>query len=198
MLERLAGRLTSETTPKGTLVLIPARRSAITAFCSPIVVVWAVIAAVHYSHVLAAPRPEDSEFTLQLIAVGIYIAGLCFFIGWLSWILTGETILTLGSDEMKVQHRIFGIGMDTHKFIPSDIRNLRYTPPVESWPFRTYTDPSTSSIRFRVGHRSYRLAKGITEAEAFALLLEMHKVYHFSQGFALDRLEILNSRYQKN
>jgi hypothetical protein len=46
-----------------------------------------------------------------------------------------------------------------------------------------------------VGNRSYRLAKGITEEEAFALILEMHKVYHFSQGFALDRLEVLNSRY---
>jgi hypothetical protein len=166
-----------------------------TALCSPIVVVWAVIAAVHYSHVLAAPRPEDSEFTLQLIAVGIYIAGLCFFLGWLSWILTGETILTLGSDEMVVQRQIFGITMHTLRFSPNDIRCLRYTPPVESWPFKSYTDPSTSSVRFRVGNRSYRLAKGITEEEAFALILEMHKVYHFSQGFALDRLEVLNSRY---
>ena len=196
MPETLAGRLTREETPRGTHVLIPARRSAITAFCSPLVVIWAIIAAIHYWHLLAMPHPEDSQFTLQLIAIGIYIAGSVFFVGWLSWIFTGETILTLSSDEIKVQHRVFGITIDSQRISPDDIRSLRYTPPVDSWPFKTYTDPSTSSIRFRVGQRSYRLAKGITEAEAFALLLEMHKVYHFSQGFALHRLDVLNSRYQ--
>ncbi|MDR3750041.1 MAG: hypothetical protein P4K94_01010 [Terracidiphilus sp.] len=167
-----------------------------TAFCSPVVVIWAVIAAIHYWNVLVAPHPENSEFTLQLIAIGIYIAGSCFFAGWLSWILTGETILTLSPDEMKVRHRVLGIGLDTYRFSPSDIHNLRYIPPVDSWPFKTYTDPSTSSVRFRVGHKSYSLAKGITETEAFALMLEMHKVCQFTDGFALDRLEVLNSRYR--
>jgi hypothetical protein len=196
MVEKLEGRLTSEATPEGIHVSIPVRRSAMTAFCSPIVVIWAIIAAIHYWRMLMMPRPENSEFTLQLISIGLYAAGFCFFLGWLSWIVAGETVLTLGSGEIKVQRRIFGIGLATHRFSPGDIRNLRYTPPVESWPFRTYTDPSTSTIRFRVGNVAHHLVKGITDTEAFSLILQMHRVYQFTQGFALDRLDILNSRYR--
>ena len=179
MLEKLAGRLKWERTPLGMLVAIPVRRSMTAALYGPLVAIWLIYAWVHFWHLLAAPHSGGSAFTLQMIALGIYAVGLCYFVCWLLWIFTGETVLTLVPSELKIQRRVIGIKFASLSFPTHHVRNLRYNPPTRFWALGGYIDPKTSNMQFRADDATHRFARGITEAEASALTLHMLKIYKF-------------------
>jgi hypothetical protein len=179
MLERLAGRLRWERTPEGMLVTIPVRRGTTIVLYSPLVLIWVIIASVRYWNLLSTPHPDDSEFTLQMVAMAIYAVGLCFFVCWVTWIFTGETILTLVPAEMKIQRRVIGIELSTRSFPTNYLRDLKYVPPGGFWALSGYIDPNTSCIQFRSGDMIYSFANGITRPEANALTAKMLNVYPF-------------------
>jgi hypothetical protein len=179
VLERLEGRLTWERTPGGILVAIPVPRGMTVPLYGPLVVIWLTFASIHYWHLLGSPHSDQSDFNLQLIAIGIYAVGICFFLCWLTWIFTGETILTLVPAEMKIQRRVVGIELAALHFPTHNVRNFKYVPPTKHWALSGYTDPKTSYIQFRAGNTKHSFARGVTEKEARTLIRQMVEIYDF-------------------
>jgi hypothetical protein len=179
MLVELEGRLKWKRTSRGILIVIPARRSGMIALYSPLVVTWLVLATIHYWHLLAAPHLAGSEFTFQMIAIGIYALGFCFFVCWLAWILTNDTVVTLDPDEMKIQHRVMGIDVATFRFRTRETSGLRYVPPERFWAHKNDVDPKTSKIQFQCGGKAHTLTSGVTETEASALIARMQTFQWF-------------------
>ncbi len=178
-MEQLAGRLKWERTAEGIRVAIPSRRGAMTGLYGPVVGVWLVAAAIRYWHLLEAPHTEGSEFTLQLIALGVYALGFCFAVCWLAWTFTNETLVILDKSELKIQRRAIGIDIVTSAFPNQDAAGFRFIAPTPSWASFGEIDPKTSSIQFQAGKTTRTFAAGITEEEAFALFDRMLRVYKF-------------------
>lgn len=182
MQEQLEGRLKWERSPTGMVVSIPVRRGPSTAGYALLVLIWLAIASVHYWHLLSSNRPDNADYTMELIAIGIYVFGFLLFLGWLAWSVTGESVLILDSDELKIQKRALGIDVATRKFRTSDIRNIRFVRPRQFWALRSDTDPSTSKIQFVTSTGFQSFAKGIAESEAAALIERMSEIYRFPRG----------------
>jgi len=155
-----------------------------TVLYGPVIMTWAALAAVHYWHLLSAPHALDNDFAMELISIGIYALGLAFFACWVTWVMTGESVLTVGPQEMTIQRRVLGIEFDTRRYRCEDVHRLRYVAPTGFWIFSAYKDPCTSGIQFRIGPATRILAKGITEEEGNALITEMLKVYKFANTLA--------------
>jgi hypothetical protein len=179
MQDTLEGRLKWERTPGGIFVSIPVRRGASTAGYALLVLLWLTIASVHYWHLFTNPRLDSPRVLFQLIAIGIYVLGFFFFLGWLAWTVTGETVLLLDSDEMKIQQRAMGIELSSRKFRTSDVHSFNFVRPKHFWALRADTDPSSSRIRFSVGGKFHYFARGISETEAYALVERMVEIYRF-------------------
>jgi len=192
MYEELEGRLKWQKTPEGVLVAIPARRCAMTTLYGPLVGIWLLAAAIRYWHLLETPHPDDTEFTLQLIAIGVYAVGFCFAVCWLMWAFTNETVVVLVPAEMKIQRRVMGIDLATRSFPTRDVRNLRFVPPTRSWASLGHTDPKTSCIKFQTGNKTHSFAEGITENETLAMFARMQRVYKFPNylEFVQTRVEL--------
>lgn len=182
MREMLEGRLEWERTPGGIVVAIPVRRGPSTAGYALLVVVWLTIASVHYWHLLSGNRIDSSQYPLELIAVAIYVFGFFFFLGWLMWTVTGETLVMLSATELTIQRRVLGIEVATRRHFNSDIRNIRFVRPKQFWALRADTDPSTSKIQFVTSHGFHTFGKGIGETEAVALIERMMEVYPFPRS----------------
>jgi len=179
MLEPLAGRLKWEQTAQGIRVAIPNRRGTRAYIYLPLIVLWLVIASLRYIYVFATPQQEDPAGTLQLIAAGLYALGLLFFLGWLAFTFTGETILSLDQDELRIERRVLGIELASRGFPTGQMSQLVYIPPEKLRFSRAVYDPNTSQIQFRSGLGLHSFARGITEGEASALILLMLEVYKF-------------------
>jgi|SRR5580658_778100 hypothetical protein len=177
--ETLEGRLKWERTPGGILVSIPVRRGATTAGYALLVLLWLTIASVHYWHLFSEPRPDSPRAIFQLIAIGIYVLGFFFFLGWLAWTVTGETVVLLDADELKIQHKALGIELSSHSYKNSDVHNFNFVRPKPFWALRADTDPSSSRIRFSAGGKYHYFANGVSEAEAMALVERMVEIYRF-------------------
>src|SRR5271167_4876239 len=111
MYEELEGRLKWQKTDLGIEVAIPARRGALTILYGPLVALWLIAAAVRYWNLLTSTHTDDLEFTLQMIAIGIYVLGFFFAVCWLIWTFTNETILSLDRSAMKIHRRVIGIDL---------------------------------------------------------------------------------------
>jgi hypothetical protein len=179
MLEKLAGRLKWEQKPEGIRVAIPMRRSVISMLYGPIVVFWLVAATVHYWHLLDAPHPNDAEFTLQMVALGVYAVGFPFFLCWLAFTFTGDTLVALNPDEMVIQRRVLGIELVTRSFPTSHVSQLIYVAPGKLSRNQSLVDPNSSKIQFLMDAKTHSFAKGIAAEEARTLLEAMRKVYQF-------------------
>ncbi len=183
MREKLVGRLTWEKIPWGIRVTIPGRPRALAFFYTLLIVTWLIIASVHFSHLLLEPHPEDSDFTLQLIAIGIYTVGFCIFVCWMAVTFTGDTVLSLDVYDMKIQRRALGIELSSRKFQTNHVSYVLYVAPGMS-PRRSIFDPNTGKIQFRVGKRMHSFARGIMDTEAYALIVLMMKIYKFPNSYA--------------
>jgi hypothetical protein len=177
--ETLHGRIKWKQTVRGVFITIPARRGAMTHLYGPLVGFWLIAAGVHYRHLLESPHVQDSEFTLQLIAAGIYVFGLLFSVGWLLWIFTNETSVLINAREMKVQRMVMSIEVATRTFETPEMRGLKFIPPIPTWGSLGHPDPRTSKVQFQVGDQTHTLAVGLSENEALALFAAMHRVYKF-------------------
>lgn len=179
MQEELTSRLSWARTSRGIHIEIPGRRNGMVALYSPLVVIWLVFATIHYSRLLGPDRATGSEFTFQLVAIAIYAVGFCFFVCWLAWALTSDTILTMDPDEMKIQHRVMGIDVTTRRFRTREASKLRYIPPTPSWSDKNSVNPRTSKVQFQAGGKAHTIASGITEPEAAAIIEWMQSVRRF-------------------
>jgi hypothetical protein len=179
MLETLEGRIKWEHTPAGLFVTIPVRRGATTVGYAGLVLVWLTIASIHYWHMMKEPGPESPEFMFQVIAVSIYAFGFFFFLAWLAWTLTGETVVMLDESELKIQKRAVGIELTSQSFRTHEVHSFNFIRPRPFWALRADTDPNSSKVRFTVAGKYHYFASGISEAEATALVEKMVTVYHF-------------------
>lgn len=179
MLETLSGRLKWERTPGGVMISIPVRRGASTIGYAALVVVWLTIASVHYWHLFTQPRMDSPDAIYQLIAIAIYVVGFFFFLGWIAWATTGETVMLLDEGRMTLQQRVLGIEIATRTFNNHEVHSFSYIRPKSFWAMRADTDPSSSRIRFSAGGKHHFFAKGISESEAFALVERMVEIYRF-------------------
>jgi hypothetical protein len=179
MLETLEGRLKWERTPGGILVTIPVRRGPSTAGYALLVLLWLTIASIHYWHLFSQPQLNNPNVIFQLIAIALYVLGFLFFLGWLVWTATGETLLSLDAGQMTIQQKVLGIELNSRSFNTRDVHSFNYIRPKPFWALRSDTDPSSSRIRFSVLGKYHYFARGISEAEAYALVEHMLDVYRF-------------------
>jgi hypothetical protein len=182
MEEILEGRLECEHTPGRIVVSIPVRRGPSAFGYALLVIVWLTIASIHYYHLLSGNHIDSTQYTLELAAVAIYVFGFFIFLGWLAWVGTGETVVTLDVAEFRIQKRALGIELSTHKFLNRDIRNIRYVKPKKFWALRADTDPSTSKIQFVTTNGFHTFGRGIGEAEATALIEAMMEIFPFPKS----------------
>jgi hypothetical protein len=182
MLETLAGRLTWERRGESIRVAIPARAGQFAVIYGPVVVVWLVIATIRYVILLSSSHPDDTNFILQMIAMGIYILGVFYFVWWLAWTLTGETILTLDPVEMNIQRRVLGIELDTRCFRCESVERLMFVRPGKSESSFSIFDLGSGRIQFRANNSIHRFARGILEDEANALIEQMLKRLQFPRN----------------
>jgi hypothetical protein len=180
MLHGWEGRLKWLKTPQGVLVEIPRRPNGMMIVYVPLIVGWLTYAAIHYFHVLGMPHPEDAQFKLQMIALGIYAVGFCYFICWLIWVLTNDTVLTADPNEIKIQRRVLGVEVATRTYRTKDARKLRFVPASKFWANRRVLDPKSSKVQFQINGRTHIVARGISEAEANALMVQMLSVHRFA------------------
>jgi len=179
MQETLEGRLKWERSPDGIQVSIPVRRGASTVGYIFLVLIWLTIASIHYWHLFTQPRDDSPEAIYQFIAILLYLFGFFFFLGWVAWTATGETILVLDSGGMTLQKRVLGIEVSSRSFRNNEVHSFNYIRPRPFWALRSDTDPSSSRIRFMAGGKYHYFARGVSESEAFALVERMVQVYRF-------------------
>lgn len=179
MQETLTGRLKWERTSTGIQISVPVRRGATTVGYVFLVLIWITIASVHYWHLFTQPRGDSPEAIYQFIAILLYVVGFFLFLGWLAWITTGETLVILDPGEMKIQRRVLGIEVSSRTFQNHEVHSFNFVRPKPFWALRTDTDPSSSRIRFIVAGKYHYFARGVSEAEAFALVERMVEIYRF-------------------
>jgi len=100
--------------------------------------------------------------------------GLCLWGIWCLLLFAGKITLMLSPGEMKMQFRTLGIrgrmrAGETHR-----LHNLRYSR--SSWGFNMQDE---SKVEIDEDLKTRRIAWGITEPEALALIDKMMEVYSF-------------------
>ncbi|MDR3774988.1 MAG: hypothetical protein P4L26_16660 [Terracidiphilus sp.] len=183
MLEILEGRVVWEKTEHGIRMRIPARRGPFKAVFGPLVAIWLVLEIVRSRHQSVRPFPEDTEFMLQMIAMAIYVVAFFYFVAWLVWTLTGDTLLALDSSELRIQTRVLGIDLTTHAFPADQVSRLRFVPPFRKSDYWSVLNRDSSSIEFEAANKPHTFAKGVTETEARALIDKMLQVYQFPRSW---------------
>lgn len=183
MRETLEDRVTWEKTHEGIRIAIPVRRGPFAGLYGPLVLFWLILATVHYWNLLAGPHPEDINFTLQKIAIGIYAAGFVYFLGWLARTTTGETVVTLHPPTVRIQTLVCGIVVSTRTFNTAQIHRIHFVPHTKVLTQRTTVNPNSSYISFEAKNRRQSFARGVTENEARALIDKMLQVYQFPRSW---------------
>ncbi|MGA2649851.1 MAG: hypothetical protein ABSF28_04990 [Terracidiphilus sp.] len=179
MFQTLNGRIMWKQTTGGVFITIPARRGAMTHLYGPLVGFWLIAAAFRYRNLLDAPHMQDTEFTLQMVSVSIYVLGFIFAVCWLLWVFTKETGVLINPHEMKVRRMVMFVPVAGRTFETSDVRGLRFIPATTTWASMGHPDPRTSKVQFQAGDKTYTLATGVSEHEAGALFAAMSCVYRF-------------------
>ena len=183
MYETLEGRITFEKADHGIRIAIPVRRGPFAAIYGPLVAIWLVLATVRYWNLLSGPHAADANFDMQMIAIGIYVAGFIYFVSWLAWTLTGETMVTLIPPEVTIQSRVFGFAVSSRVYQTDEIYRMRFIPPKRMATQRSVVNPNSSYIRFDVNSRAQRFAKGVSKDEARALIDKMLQVHEFPRSW---------------
>ena len=183
MYETLEGRVMFEKTDRGLRIAVPVRRGPFAAVYGPLVVIWLALATVRYWRLLAGPHPEDINFKLQMVAIGVYVVGFIFFAIWLAWTTSGQTVITMNPPEVKIQTRVFGVDLTSRTFQTHQINRMRFIPHTRVVTQRSVINPNSSYIRFEANNRRQRFAKGVSAEEARALIDKMLQVYEFPRSW---------------
>ena len=155
------------------------RRGASTAGYAALILLWLTIASIHYWHLFSGPHFDSPDEIYQLIAIAIYVVGFVIFLIWLAWTSTGETVVTVDPNQMVIQKRALGIEVASETYRTVDVHSFNFVRPKPFWALRADTDPSSSRIRFTVSGKYHYFARGVSEAEAFALVERMVEVHRF-------------------
>jgi hypothetical protein len=183
MLETLEGRVKWEQTERGIRAAIPVRRSALSTLYVPLVVFWLSAVVLHYWHLFTGTHSDIVEFRLQLIAIGLYFIGFGFFLCWLAFTYTGETVVLLDPEKLTIQRRVLGIELVTRCFPTDKVSQLVYVGTARLGRDRAFVNPNTSRLEFQMDDRKYSFARGIGQAEASALIEQMLDVYKFPECY---------------
>lgn len=183
MYEKLEGRVLYENSEDGVHIQIPVRRGPFAAVYGPMVGIWLGLATIRYWRLLAGPHPEDINFKLQLVAIAIYVVGFVYFLLWLVWTLTGETLITLKPPTLKIQTRVFGVLLATRIFETHQIHRMRFVPHSRVLTQQSVINPNSSYICFETTNQRQKFAKGVSAAEARALIDKMLLVYEFPRSW---------------
>ena len=183
MYEKLEGRVMFEKTDDGLCIAVPVRRGPFAAVYGPLVAIWLGLATFRYWRLLAGPHPEDINFRLQTIAIGIYIVGFIYFAIWLAWTLTGQTVVVMKPPEVKIQTRVFGVDLASRTFLTHQINRMRFIPHSRVLTQPSVIDPNSSYIRFEANNHRQKFAKGVSEEEARALIDKMLQIYEFPRSW---------------
>jgi hypothetical protein len=183
MFDKLEGRVTFEQSDDGLRIAIPVRRGPFVAIYAPLVIFWLGLATVRYWNLLAGPHPEDLNYEMQQIAIVVYVVGFLYFLWWMAWTMTGDTLLILRPPEVKIQNRVFGIPLASSTYKTGQIHRIQFVPHKRIKTQRSIINPNSSCIRFEVNGRSETMAKGVTEEEARALIDRMLLVYEFPRSW---------------
>jgi hypothetical protein len=179
MFEALEGRLTWERKGQSIRIAIPVRPGPFAGIYVPLIVIWLVLATIRYWHVLSEPRQETTEFILQIVAIGIYVVGFFLFLGWIAWTWTGETMVFLNPAEIKIERRVLGIDLAARTFPTNQVSRLKFIPPSRVATQQSTLNPNSTRIQYQADSRTLSFGKGVTEAEARALIDKMLEVYRF-------------------
>jgi len=179
MFQTLNGRIKWKHTARGVFITIPVRRGAMTHLYGPLVGLWLIAVAFRYRNLLNSPHIHDTEFTIELITIGIYIVGLIFAVCWLLWMFTNETGVLINAREMKVQRMVLFVEVASRTYETPDVRGLKFIPPIPSMASMGHPDRRTSKIQFQAGDKTHTLAVGVSEQEAAAMFVAMQRVYRF-------------------
>ncbi len=183
MYEKLEDRVTFEKADPGVRIVIPVRRGPFAGVYGPLVTIWLVLAIIRYSHLLAEPHPENLNFDLQMISIGLYVVGFIYFVCWLAWTMTGDTLVTLDPPEVKIEVRVFGFALTSRSFQTSQIHRIRFIPHTRVATQQSVINPNSSCIRFEVNKKSESFGNGVTEDEARAMIDKMLLVYEFPRSW---------------
>lgn len=173
MSETLEGRVKWVKLDRGIRIAIPARGGPFVSFYGTLVTIWLVLATLRSLRLLEGPRPMESEFILQMTAVSIYFIGASYFVGWLTWTLTGETRVTLTKPVLRIEIRVLGVAVSARTFDSDRIYHMRFIPAREFITRRAVLNPNTSCIRFDMDRKPHSFAKGVTVDEARAMIDRM-------------------------
>jgi hypothetical protein len=183
MFESLEGRVKFEKSDQGVRIQIPVRRGPFAAIYGPLVLIWLVIATIRYWNLLAGQHVQDANFDMQMIAIGIYVVGFIYFLGWLAWTFTGETMVILIPPDVTIQSRVFGVALSSRVYHTEEIFRISFIPPARMATQQSVLNPNSSYIRFDVNNRAHRFAKGVSSEEARALIDKMLQVYAFPRSW---------------
>lgn len=169
MLEPLAGRLKWERIGHGIRVVIPVRFPLLDALTGISLLTLPV------STIFLFGKHQSLTGLSRFIPIGI---GFVLCVGWFVLVFTIKHVLTLNPAEMTVQTRTFGIGVRSRTYATSRLQNLRF---VASEYGDWISIGDMSRIEIDRDFKTRKLAFGISEREADALIEKMTAIYDFRQ-----------------
>jgi hypothetical protein len=171
MLEKLAGRLKWERTGDSIRVVIPVR------FQSFVVLSGMGVISLPFCVVAILDKLRGFNAPVPLATVWV---GLSLGVIQMTIFFTAKHVLTLSPVEMAIQSRTLGIGVKKRSYATSRLRNLRFV--ASEYYDLVSTELNTMSrIELDRDGKTRKLAFGITEQEAHALIEKMMEVYDFSK-----------------
>ncbi len=175
-------RFSTDLTPEGLRLVVPARRSwgAIVFLCVWLGG-WAFGELTVLQELMAPPENGDRpDLFLMVWLAGWTLGGVCV-LGTILWQLAGREVITL--DATTLTHRVTLLGLGrTRAYKVTEVKNLRATErsatervaDQASW-FPPLAGAGHGPVAFDYGARTYRLAGALDEAEAKLLVETLHK-----------------------
>jgi len=119
-----------------------------------------------------AHRADSQSF--ELFWWLCWLVAICLFVWRIAWGFGGMYSILLSTTELRISSTLFGISIRSRAAPTSEVRNLRFVP--SSWVGNTYI---RSKITYEDAQGMARLAAGLDESEALAVMDVMLAVYPF-------------------
>jgi hypothetical protein len=172
-----AARFSSEVTPAGYRITIPARRNWFV-----ILFLFAWLGGWVFGELSASGQlmrgAEKTPATFLVFWLVAWTVGGFFATATLLWQLAGREVITIDTGSLSYRAEVLGLGR-TRSFRASDVKNLRSTE-YASLPFNSQRGwyppvfgPGTGPVAFDYGARTFRIAPSLDEAEASLLVREL-------------------------
>lgn len=173
-----SGRVTVRQHSDHVSISIRAARDWTVVLCSVFLVFWVIFPLLFVlDHFLSdgsglAPRAGLQPF--EFFWSFCWLVSISFFVWRIAWGLDGVDSILLSATELRLSSTLFGISIRRSVVPTSEVRNLRFLP--SRWVGRTYV---RSKITYEDARGMARLAAGLEEPEALAVMDVMLAVYPF-------------------